>query len=305
MLARGLRIGLLATIAFAAACAAALAPPEMRGWGATLAVFVVAFLAVPVMITVASFVLAAVYRSSVPPMLRAGPLGYLRCMLVEALWFAVLYWGLQAFPGLARGAQGGDRIGERTPVLLIHGFMCNAAVWVWLRRALRRRGHAVFTLDLEPVYGAIDAYAEPVAAHVARISASAGGRKVAVVGHSMGGLVGRALLRRFPGAPVSCLITLGTPHHGTALAPFGYGHNAREMRVTSAWLGGLRAFEEGAYPVPVTSVFSHHDNVVAPQVSAELAGATNVPLGGLGHMSMLFSGRVATIVAERLDAAQR
>jgi triacylglycerol lipase len=57
--------------------------------------------------------------------------------------------------------------------------------------------------------------------------------------------------------------------------------------------------------VPVTSVFSHHDNVVAPQISAELAGATNVPLGGLGHISLLFSHRVATIVAERLAAIQR
>jgi triacylglycerol esterase/lipase EstA (alpha/beta hydrolase family) len=100
-------------------------------------------------------------------------------------------------------------------------------------------------------------------------------------------------------------VTLGTPHHGTALAPFGYGRNAREMRVTSEWLGALRAFEEGAYTVPVTSVFTHHDNMVAPQISSELAGATNVPLGGLGHMSLLFSSRVTTVVAERLDAVQR
>ncbi len=139
----------------------------------------------------------------------------------------------------------------------------------------------------------------------ARLSGMCGGRRVAVIGHSMGGLVGRAMLRKFPDAPVACLVTLGTPHHGTALAPFGYGRNAREMRVTSEWLGALRAFEEGGYPVPVTSVFTHHDNIVAPQISSELAGATNVPLGGLGHMSLLFSRRVAAVVAERLDAAQR
>jgi pimeloyl-ACP methyl ester carboxylesterase len=183
--------------------------------------------------------------------------------------------------------------------------MCNSAVWVRLGRELRRRGHPVFALDLEPVYGPIDAYAAPVAAEVARIAALYGGERVAVIGHSMGGLVGRAVLRKFADAPVACLVTLGTPHHGTALAPFGYGRNAREMRVTSEWLGALRAFEEGGYPVPVTSVFSHHDNIVAPQISSELAGATNAPLGGLGHMSLLFSRRVAAIVAGRLDAVQR
>jgi len=305
VLARGLRIALAVALLLAAWCAAAFAPPSAQRWGETAAVFGAAFFALPVLLTIASFALSIVHRSPVPPAARVGVFGALRCVFVETFWFIALYWGLQAFPRLAFAADVDARGRERVPVLLVHGFVCNSAVWTWLGRALRRRGHPVFAMDLEPVYGPIDGYADAVAAEVARIASMHGGRRVAVIGHSMGGLVGRATLRRFPGAPVACLVTLGTPHHGTALAPFGYGRNAREMRVTSAWLGALRAFEEGAYPAPVTSVFTHHDNIVAPQISSELAGATNVPLGGLGHMSLLFSRRVAAIVAERLDAVQR
>jgi pimeloyl-ACP methyl ester carboxylesterase len=224
-------------------------------------------------------------------------------VVVEIFWFTALYWFMQAFPRVVMAPENDQRAGTRMPVLLVHGFTCNAAVWAWLAPELRRRGYAVFTLNLEPVYAPLDGYADAVAAAVEGLSAATGGGKVALVGHSMGGLVTRAYLRKYAGGPVAALITLGTPHHGTALAPFGFGRNAHEMRRTSAWLGGLRAFEEGGWPAPVTSVFSYHDNIVAPQASAELAGATNVALGGIGHMTLLFSRRVADAVADAIAGA--
>jgi triacylglycerol esterase/lipase EstA (alpha/beta hydrolase family) len=165
---------------------------------------------------------------------------------------------------------------------------------------LRRRGHAVHTVTLEPIHGPIDGYVAVLAERVAALSA--GGRRVSIIGHSMGGLVARAYLRRHGGAGIGAVVTLGTPHHGTALAPLAFGRNAFEMRRTSAWLAALEAAEAGAWPVPVTSVYTCHDNIVAPQRSSELAGAVNVPLGGMGHMTLLFSPRVAAIVDGALRA---
>src|SRR5690606_8454595 len=40
-------------------------------------------------------------------------------------------------------------------------------------------------------------------------------REISVIGHSMGGLIGRAVLRQPAGARVQRLVTLGTPHQGS------------------------------------------------------------------------------------------
>lgn len=302
MLARALRLALLALLAVAGAVAWWAGGRFDLGPIGRGGVFVAAFAAVPFAITVLSFLLAWIHRSPAPVALAVGPVGYVRCVLAETYRFASLYLFAQAFPGLVLPDAEDQRVGDRDPVLLLPGFVCNAGVWYAFARALRGRGHAAFPVTLEPVYGPIDGYADAVAQRVEALSAASGGRRVALVGHSMGGLIGRAYLRKYGGARVSRLVTLGSPHHGTALAPYGHGRNAREMRRMSAWLGGLQAFEEGGYPVPVTSVFTYHDNIVAPQRSSELAGAANVPLGGMGHMMLLFSPRVVEIVVRELEA---
>ena len=125
-----------------------------------------------------------------------------------------------------------------------------------------------------------------------------------VVGHSMGGLVARACLRDPAArARIARIVTLGTPHHGSVLARWGPGRNARQMRPGSAWLAALNA--QGPAPVPLVSVFSWHDNFVAPQDSPLLAGAQNVALAGIGHLSLVFSDAVARRVAAEALAAQK
>jgi hypothetical protein len=74
------------------------------------------------------------------------------------------------------------------------------------------------------------------------------------------------------------------------------------MRPMSTWLRGLAASEEHELPVPVVSIYGCHDNFVAPQDSGVLAGAENVPLAGIGHLSLLLSRRVAALVDAELRA---
>jgi triacylglycerol esterase/lipase EstA (alpha/beta hydrolase family) len=301
MLARVLRLTLAILIAAGTIAAMALGPEG--GWGARAAVFAAVVAGPAMVMSLVAAALAWTHRTVPPPGLRIGVAARLASALIEAGCFACVYLVLQAFPRLVLPREDGQRTGERAPVLLVPGFLCNAGLWAWFARALRREGHAVFTHTAAPVFGPIDGYAAALAARIEAVSAAAGDRKVALVGHSMGGLIARGYLRRHGGARVACLVTLGTPHHGSALAPFGYGDNAREMRRTAEWLGGLAAFEEQGFPVPVTSIFSYQDNLVAPQISSELAGATNVPLAGLGHMSLVFSPRVARLTAAALRTA--
>jgi triacylglycerol lipase len=176
--------------------------------------------------------------------------------------------------------------------------MCNAGVWTWLARYLIARGHPVRTVTLEPLFAQIENYATPLARRVDELAAA--GAPVILVGHSMGGLVCRAYARRFGGAKLVKIVTLGAPHDGSALAPIGHGADAQDMRPMAAWLRGLAASEAHGLAAPVVSIYSCHDNFVAPQDSSVLAGAKNVPLAGLGHLSLLLSRRVAALVDAEL-----
>jgi triacylglycerol esterase/lipase EstA (alpha/beta hydrolase family) len=108
---------------------------------------------------------------------------------------------------------------------------------------------------------------------------------------------------------VARVITLGTPHHGTCLASFGVGRNAAQMRragpgggVECAWLRELAATEDAATRALITSIYTHHDNIIAPQTSSVLAGARNIEMGGVGHVALGRNRRVLARVMDELAA---
>jgi len=175
------------------------------------------------------------------------------------------------------------------PVLLVHGFVCNRGLWLpWLLE-LRRRGVPYVAVDLEPVFGSIDAYAERIETAVTRLEAMRRGAPI-VVAHSMGGLAVRAWWAQ-PGnlLRVRHLLTLGTPHHGTWLARFGLAANTRQMRMDSDWLRQLQATEASDWSTRcrrITCFYSHCDNIVFPARRACLAGADNRHLPGCAHVQM-------------------
>jgi triacylglycerol esterase/lipase EstA (alpha/beta hydrolase family) len=196
------------------------------------------------------------------------------------------------------------------PVLLLHGYGANSGYWAHLAPLLdaARISHA--TVDLEPVMGDIDGYAPLVEQAAAALCAAAGSAQVVVVAHSMGGLVARAWLRRYGSARAARVITLGTPHHGTSLARLGLGANAAQMRgagpgAESSWLRALGAAESAATRALVTSIYTHHDNIIAPQTSSFLPGAHNIEFGGVGHVALGSNAGVLAVVMREIAAAAR
>jgi len=171
------------------------------------------------------------------------------------------------------------------PVLMVHGYGANGGFWVHLAAQLEAQGFSHATVDLEPVFGDIEDFALQLEQAVQALRAASGSDKVVVVAHSMGGLVARAWLRRFGAAHVARIITLGTPHFGTDLAHLGPGHNARQMRRDGEWLAQLDAADR-AQRRNITSIYSYHDNIIAPQDSCHLPGARNIALSGIGHVAM-------------------
>jgi len=185
----------------------------------------------------------------------------------------------------------GSRVGAPLPahpVLLIHGIVCNRGVWRPIAAALHAHGFGpIRAVNLEPLLGNIDAHAAYVANEIRQLSHDCGGARVAIVAHSMGGLVARAALPLLRPDDISQLVTLGSPHHGSLLARVLPGLPYRQMEPGSGWLVHLNAAQEGRLPVPVTCIYSANDNLVRPPWSAALQGATRIELEGLGHLSLL------------------
>ena len=185
------------------------------------------------------------------------------------------------------------------PVLLLHGYGCNSGYWAHLMARLGSAHVSHAALDLEPVMGDIDAYVPMVAQACEALCAKTNADQVIIVAHSMGGLVARAYLREHGADRIAHVFTLGTPHHGTSLANFGIGANAAQMRRAgagdapeSAWLRALAASENADRRALFTSIYTHHDNIVAPQTSSHLPGARHIEFGGIGHVALGRNARV-------------
>jgi pimeloyl-ACP methyl ester carboxylesterase len=191
--------------------------------------------------------------------------------------------------------------GSGTPILLVHGLWCNAAVWWRLARRLRESGAGpVFTLSLEPPLADIDLLARQLQRRIEEVCAASGASRIALVAHSMGGLVARAYLRRWGTARLARLVTLGSPHQGSALAALSFGRSVEQMRPGNPWLEELAKGEAFPAEISCVSLYSVHDNLVAPQASSALPHMTNIPLAGVGHVELLFRRDVADRVVALL-----
>jgi pimeloyl-ACP methyl ester carboxylesterase len=200
-----------------------------------------------------------------------------------ALAMSVEPWRRFQFDGFRGGVSQ-----PANPILLIHGVLCNRGVWRPLASALHAHGFGpIRAVNLEPLLGNIDAHATYVASEIRQLRRECGGARVAIIAHSMGGLVARAALTLLEPDDISQIVTLGSPHHGSLLARLLPGLPNRQMLPASDWLASLNALQEGHFPVPVACIYSANDNLVRPTWSAALEGATRIELEGLGHLSLL------------------
>ncbi|MGO9459968.1 MAG: esterase/lipase family protein [Rhodomicrobium sp.] len=233
------------------------------------------------------------------PEQRTGFIALCGVIAAECLAYFALFAVIQPFETLFIAAAKPRReLGAKPPVLLVHGYVCNRALWWPLLAKLRSRGIAAEPVNLEPAYACIDSFAEQLNGYIDALLSETQSGKLVLVTHSMGGLVARAYLKRYGGERVSKVVTLACPHRGTRLAYLGFGRNARQMEPGSAWLCELG--KAAPSPVPIVTVWSAHDNFVAPQVSGRLEGASEIVLPRLGHLSFVFSRRVLSILLREL-----
>jgi triacylglycerol esterase/lipase EstA (alpha/beta hydrolase family) len=185
-------------------------------------------------------------------------------------------------------------------VVFVHGFFCNRGFWnPWLQR-LQGSGHAFVAVNLEPLFGSIDAYIPSIDEAVRQVT-QATGLTPLLVCHSMGGLAARAWLREMKAeSRVHHVVTIGTPHSGTWLARFGHGTNGLQMRLASSWQSGLNhGMPEGRHAL-FTCWYSTADNIVFPASTATLQGADNRLIRAKAHVQMAFAPQVVSATLARL-----
>ncbi|MEV8307009.1 alpha/beta fold hydrolase [Streptomyces flavidovirens] len=196
---------------------------------------------------------------------------------------------------------------DRPPVVLLHGFVDNRSVFVVLRRSLARHGrHRLESLNYSPLTCDIRTAAELLGRHVEEICDRRGHPRVDIVGHSLGGLIARYYVQRLGGdVRVRTLVTLGTPHAGTSVAPPMSAHPiVRQMRP------GSDVIEELRRPAPscrtrFVSFWSDLDQLMLPVETACIDHpdliAQNVRVTGIGHLALPVHPAVAVGIRQALE----
>lgn len=211
-----------------------------------------------------------------------------RAWLAEVGHAPLVFCWRQPFRSTVYDDRPGTLVGRRG-LILAHGFVCNRGLWNGWYPRLIESGVPFIGVNLEPVFGGIDGYAERIEAAVSTLTAQTGLPPV-IVAHSMGGLAVRAWLREAgPRAHVRVhhVVTLGSPHQGTALARWAFSTNGRQMVAAGAWVGDLQQSEPPEIAAHFTCVFSNCDNIVFPTSSALLPNARAVPIAACAHVQMV------------------
>lgn len=194
--------------------------------------------------------------------------------------------------------------GDGHPVFVLPGFLTNDGRTRHLRRFLASLGYEVHGWGEGINWGPTD-YA--IAAIERRLHAirRAHGRKVTLIGHSLGGLLARELAKRFP-EDVRAVVMLGSPVRlptATSLAVF-FRLLARFHRTAI----GLEIAELNRPPpdsIPVTAIYTREDGIVAWESCLEQAGHLRENVEVRGTHSTLPSNPLAlTVVADRLALPQ-
>ncbi|KAA6214463.1 alpha/beta fold hydrolase [Streptomyces albofaciens JCM 4342] len=198
----------------------------------------------------------------------------------------------------------------RPPVLLLHGFIDNRSVFVLLRRSLLRHGwRHVEALNYSPLTCDLRKAAELLGRHVEQVCERTGHSRVDLVGHSLGGLIARYYAQRLGGdLRVRTLVTLGTPHGGTRVAPLMSAHPlVRQMRPHSDVIVEL------ARPAPncrthFVCFWSDLDQLMVPVETARIDHrdliTRSVRVSGVGHLALPVNGAVAAGIREALGAEE-
>lgn len=175
------------------------------------------------------------------------------------------------------------------PILFVHGYVESASLWNTMIGRFEKDGYPKSYLSAYSYNTSqsnkIDA--EEVKSHVESLLKATGASKVDIIAHSMGSLNSRWYIKFLGGeSKVDDWVSLGGPNHGTETANFCFSTSCVEMRVGSKFLSELNAGDETPGTVNYGTWWSPCDEIINPDSSVALSGATNTKTACISHAAL-------------------
>lgn len=197
--------------------------------------------------------------------------------------------------------------GDGHPVMVLPGFVTSDISTTVLRGFLARQGYDAHAWDLGRNLGpkAIGREGEKLVARLRAIH-DATGKKVSLIGWSLGGVMARQLARRAPEA-VRQVITLGSPFTGNPRASTVWRSYQilTGQRLDDPDTQGQLRESATPPPVPSTAIYTRQDGIVAWQNCVEPAApeTDNIEVHG-SHCGLGVNPAVLYAIADRLAQAE-
>ncbi len=175
------------------------------------------------------------------------------------------------------------------PILFVHGYVESASLWNTMIGRFEKDGYPKSYLSAYSYNTSqsnkIDA--EEVKSKVESLLKTTGATKVDIIAHSMGSLNSRWYIKFLGGeSKVDDWVSLGGPNHGTETANFCFSTSCVEMRVGSTFLKELNATDETPGAVNYGTWWSPCDEIINPDSSVALSGATNTQTACISHTAL-------------------
>jgi pimeloyl-ACP methyl ester carboxylesterase len=197
------------------------------------------------------------------------------------------------------------RRGDGHPVLVLPGLFAGDPATVLLRNVLRALGHNVSGWSLGTNRGPNAHVVQELRCGLERLHHDSG-RRVSLVGWSLGGLYAQELARAAPGS-VRALITLGTP----VLPRSAWTQNMSQIADRARYLPRPALLprpwaERGSLRVPATSVYTRADGIVGWSTCRYPARPRreNIEVRG-AHLGLAYNPAVLWLLADRLGQGER
>lgn len=203
------------------------------------------------------------------------------------------------FPiSLERNAQGP----QDTAVVLIPGYLERPGAFLKLKQELKDAGFAVFLYRPEQFFSSVGYHTHKVCELVSEIKNTHGFKRIALIGHSMGGVIARHAAQSELKADDSlvAIATIASPNHGTIMSHLGIGQCVNELVPESDFLIALNSqYGELSHK---TVCFQADFDLLVPTQSAQVKGATNIVVPNTGHMTILDCSAVSQTMARFISA---
>ncbi|MEU2678290.1 alpha/beta fold hydrolase [Streptomyces sp. NPDC007107] len=205
----------------------------------------------------------------------------------------------------AARAAAAQPLSTSTPVVFVHGYTGNASNWVTARSVFQLNGWSssnLFAYEYNS-YGNNITNAQGLATFVNDVKSRTGASKVAIVNHSMGGLVSQYYLKVLGGnTSVSHLASIAGANHGTTYAGACLIYTTcQQMYPGSSFIAQITAGDETPGDTKYATWYSACDGIILPYTSTKLSGATNNNVACQTHIGYLADtivlGQIARFVA--------